>query len=98
MTTLLATNRISSLQRDFRVAVTTQVIDRRTIAGERVVSTRGWHTSRNLISFARHVDCFCDFRLWCGNMKWSCAGKAEKLAELETLIFSTVDEKATRAN
>lgn len=59
MSTLLATDRVSSLQWDFRIAVTTQVVDRGAIAGQvglKGVSARSWDGRGDLICFARHID------------------------------------------
>ncbi len=65
MTTLLATDGVSSLQWDFRVAVTAQVIDGGAIAGQaglEGISTGGWDSSRNLIGLARHDDFLCKIK------------------------------------
>ena len=64
VTALLASNRVSSLERHLAVAVAAKVVDRRTIDGTVLSSTTGldWGLSWGLVS-ARHID-FNKSRLW----------------------------------
>ena len=72
MSTLLASDGISSLQRNLCVAVTTKVIDRWAFDGDsglEVVAAWKRRVGRDLICFARHLDlrllCYeCDVLRW----------------------------------
>jgi hypothetical protein len=66
MTTFLAPDRISSLQRDFGVAVAAQVVDGGALDGDpglEGVASRCRYGGRDLICFARHV---CGFSWFWG--------------------------------
>lgn len=75
VSTLLATDRVSTLERHAAVTVAAQVVDRRSLAGSRVALVAAWDGDRAAggggdVCFARgHVVCVC---AGCGCVGWVC--------------------------